>query len=157
MKHRGFSLIELILVLLIIGLGAAFIAPAISNSLINLRLKAATKQLSTVLRYARSRAVASKQTMRVLIDIDNASYSAQIPKGPEDGEAPSGSTAFPADIRFREVTLGGEVQDSGQIALLFYPKGNTSGGEIVLENQHGVVYKITIDPIIGKVKIIRQT
>lgn len=156
MKHRGFTLIELMLVLFIIGLGIAFIAPTVANSLVNVRLKSATKQLSTVLRYARSKAVSNKKTVQVFIDIDNASYSAQVPSSEDLGEGLFGATAFPADISFKEVKIGEDVLTSGKMQLLFYPKGNTSGGEIVLENSRGRIYKITIDPIIGKVKIVNQ-
>ncbi len=152
-KNKGFTLIELILVLLIIGLGTAFIVPTVANSLVNLKLKAATRRLSTVLRYARSRAISSKETMYVVIDIDNASYATQVPNPEASAEELPGSIAFPKNIRFKEVRVGEEVQTSGKIQLLFYPKGNTSGGEIVLENNRGRMYKITIDPILGKVKI----
>ncbi len=156
-KNKGFTLIELMLVLLIIGLGTAFIAPTVANSLVNVRLKAATRRLSAVLRYARSMAVSNKNTVQVFIDIDNASYSAQVPSADNSGEGLSGATAFPADIKFKEVKIGEEVSTSGVVQLLFYPKGNTSGGEIVLENSRGRTYKITIDPIIGKVKITSRT
>jgi hypothetical protein len=53
------------------------------------------------------------------------------------------------------VTIAGEEQTSGRVRLLFYPKGNTSGGEIILENSGGRTYSITIDNLTGKVKIKR--
>lgn len=154
MKNRGFTLIELLIVLFVAGLLSALVAPTISRSLTNLKFKAAVKHLSAVLRYARTKAVSGKHTTQVIIDIDNASYSAQTPTGDSDDEG-SGSTAFPQGVSFREVKIGEDIQSSGQVRFLFYPKGNTSGGEIILENASGQMYKITIDTLLGKVTISR--
>jgi general secretion pathway protein H len=155
MKNRGFTLLELLIVLVIIGIGAAFIAPTVARSLTNLKLKTATKQLAAVLRYARSKAVSSKNTTQVIIDIDNARYSAEISQDKSSTENTGTSAAFPSSVRFKQVKLGEEIHESGLVQLLFYPKGNTSGGEIILENDRYRQYRITIDNLTGKVKINR--
>jgi general secretion pathway protein H len=154
-NDKGFTLLELMIVLAIIGVAVVLIAPTVTGSLTNLRLKTATKQLSTVLRYARSKAVSSKSIIRVIIDIDNASYSASLPENETGTKEKAVSTAFPSEIKFNQVTVGEGVQTEGLVQLLFYPKGNTSGGEIILENTNGRRYKITIDNLTGKVRINR--
>jgi general secretion pathway protein H len=149
MRNKGFTLLELIIVLFIVGMAAAFVAPMVVKSLNNLRLKTATKQLSAVLRYARSKAVSTKNTVQVVLDIDNSSYSAGLPLN----NAALGSNTFPQDVSFKLVKTGGEEHSSGLAQLLFYPKGNTSGGEIIIENTNNRLYKITVDILTGKVKI----
>ncbi len=157
MKDKGFTLLELLVVLFIIGVAAAFIVPNIAGSLANLKLKTATKHLGGILRYARSKAVSNKKTAVVVINIDNASYSAEIPQIKTAQEDVSKPVFFPKEVKFRQITINGETITSDIVKLRFYPKGNTSGGEIILENERGRMYKITIDTLVGKVKNERIT
>jgi general secretion pathway protein H len=65
---RGFTLIELILVLVIIGLLTSLIVPAIT-SLTGLNLKTATRRVAAGLRYARSQAVTTGSDYQVVLNL----------------------------------------------------------------------------------------
>jgi len=65
---RGFTLIELILVLVIIGLLTSLIVPAIT-SLTGLKLKTATRRVAAGLRYARSQAVTTGSDYQVVLNL----------------------------------------------------------------------------------------
>jgi len=54
---RGFTLIEIIIVLVIMGLMAAFAGPRIAKSLGGLSLRTTAKKVAGALRYAKSRSV----------------------------------------------------------------------------------------------------
>ena len=72
--HRGrsgFTLLELIVVLVIIGLMSALIAPRLKGPMGRLDLRTAAKNISSALRYARSQAAAEKTTYVALFDFDN--------------------------------------------------------------------------------------
>ena len=65
---RGFTLIELILVLVIMGLLTSLVAPAIT-SLAGLKLKTATRRVAAGLRYARSQAVTTGSDYQVVFNL----------------------------------------------------------------------------------------
>ena len=72
----GFTLIELILVLVIIGFLTSLVAPAITSTT-GLRLKTTTKRVAAGLRFARSQAVISGSTYRATFDLDNGQVTVE--------------------------------------------------------------------------------
>lgn len=57
MRKNGYSLLELIIVLILISLSAALVTPSLSRFSKTIELKAAAKKVSGILRYCRSEAV----------------------------------------------------------------------------------------------------
>ena len=68
MKGRGFSLIELMVVLILISLSIALVTPSFSRLSRGIELKGAAKKVSAILRYCRSEAVNKGQTYQALYD-----------------------------------------------------------------------------------------
>jgi prepilin-type N-terminal cleavage/methylation domain-containing protein len=66
----GFTLVELIIVLAIAALGAALVLPNVMSTVRNMEIKRAARDLTTVFRYARSRAISSKVTTTVSINLE---------------------------------------------------------------------------------------
>lgn len=64
----GFSLLELVIVILILGIFAALGAPALLSSLDDAHLDAAASEVSTALRYAQLVAAGTGRATRVTID-----------------------------------------------------------------------------------------
>jgi general secretion pathway protein H len=69
-NHRGFTLLELIVVLVIISLMSALVVPKLAGPMSNLDLKTASQKISASLRYARSRAASEKTTYAAVFDFD---------------------------------------------------------------------------------------
>ena len=67
---RGFTLLELIVVLMIIGLMSTLVVPKLVGPMGNLNLKTASQKISASLRYARSQAASEKTTYVALFDFD---------------------------------------------------------------------------------------
>ena len=74
MQSRGFTLVELLVVLFVAGVIAAFVVPSFIGGLRGMRLKGEVKHLAATLRFARSQAVCSKGLAVVKLDIDNGTY-----------------------------------------------------------------------------------
>jgi len=144
-KNRGFTLLELLVVLVILSIVIAIITPRIKKSLDTLQLKTSTRHLAATLRVMRSEAIAKKKTSALLVNLDDQTLTGDLPEG--------GSEAFPEGIKISQVTVGEEEVSSGEAKFKFFPKGNISGGEIVLENNLGWSSRITLDRITGRVKI----
>ncbi|MFC1497387.1 Tfp pilus assembly protein FimT/FimU [Verrucomicrobiota bacterium] len=74
-KQSGFTLIELMLVLMILGFVAAVTVPMLSGSIGKNRLRTASGTVVTAGRYARSMAVLRQQDVALIFDIDSGTVS----------------------------------------------------------------------------------
>ena len=68
MRNKGFSLIELVIVMVIVGLSITLVTPYLSRFSKTIELKAATKKISGILRYYRSEAIQQGKVHQVLFD-----------------------------------------------------------------------------------------
>lgn len=147
--RNGFTLIELVLVLFIIGIAYALAVGILYRSMDNIRLKTAAKDISASLRYARSHAVAGKKIYSFVMNKNGYGlYTEQYDKSDTGRE----KTSFV----FQKILpqgIAAEYQEIEDIRIDFYPQGDSTGGEIRLRNEKGAELLITIEKITGKVKI----
>ena len=177
-KDKGFTLIELILVLVIVGFLTALVAPAIT-SLAGLKLKTATRKMAAGLRYARSQAVTTGSEYQVVFDLGKGemiieslqeeekpySYSDDYEDGEEEEEEEDDSAkrmkkrksyTIPKEVRLARVVIDGEEITEDQAWIDFYPNGSCSGGEIFLMDEKEREYRIALEFITGIVKITEE-
>ena len=69
-RNNGFSLIEMVVVLMITGLAIALVMPSLSRFSSTVELKAAAKKVSAILRYYRSEAINQGKVYQVFFDSD---------------------------------------------------------------------------------------
>lgn len=67
-KNRGFTLIEMVIVMAVIGILASFSIPFLSGTMTNMRLGGAAREIHSVLQQARLRA--AKEQSSVIVDFD---------------------------------------------------------------------------------------
>jgi len=77
-ESRGFTLVELLVVLFVAGVIAAFVIPSFVGGLRGMRLKGEVKHLAATLRFARSQAVCRKGLAVVKLDLDNGTYELTV-------------------------------------------------------------------------------
>jgi general secretion pathway protein H len=138
----GFTLLELILVLslitLILGLSSAFFL----NALPSHRFNATVREISTMIRHARTLALVSGEKSIFTINLDSKQYGI-------DGLASKG---LPPDVDIKVIDpVAGEIR-SGTYQIYFPPSGGIEGGTIVLSRDKRSV-SIQPDPVIGSVVI----
>ncbi len=175
-SRGGFTLLELIVVLVIISLMSALVVPRLVGPMSNLDLKTASQKISASLRYARSQAASEKTTYAALFDFDN-NRLVIINPAPAKGEGsmnnqeaiekmleeqqdqeknrPGGLKTYklPDGVKLAKgVSKEGDV-NSGIFPVFFFPGGGSSGGEITLANEQGRLYKVTVDFITGTVQL----
>ncbi len=71
--RRGFTLLELIVVMLVVGLLMGVSIPAISSAL-DVKKKAAAQKISANIKYLYDRAVLERVYIRLVFDLDNGTY-----------------------------------------------------------------------------------
>lgn len=109
--RKGFTLLELIVVIFIISLTMAIIMPSFWSSDRD-ALKIEAKRISSALRYIYDEAIGKKQTYLLNINLDNKSWS------------------FESEEEFRSFKIEGNVE----IRDLVVPSlGEVSKGEVIIE------------------------
>lgn len=150
MKTKGFTLIELLAVVTIITTICALALPNLGRLLTNIKVRSTVRQVSALLNYARGQAVVHGTNYRVNYDLKEK--SCWITKKEGDGyvrlTGREGKTLFiPEEVAFKT-----EVESTNPVdSITFYPKGISSGGEIIIED-----FRIVVDEITGIVEVLRD-
>lgn len=140
----GFTLLELLVTLLVLALALGLTAPMLNRSTEAVRARAEIAGFSAVLRHARERAITSGTPHAVVIDPD--AHRVDVRAGGPDGEIRHTRT-LPDRVT---------VQASPPPALTvrFEPQGGSSGGDFRVA-AGGVTYRVTVDPLTGRVRSVR--
>ena len=160
MKNRGFSLLELIVVLVLLSLSIALVAPSLSRFSKSVELKAAAKKIAAILRYSRSEAITKGKVYQVLFDsnlllVKVQSMESEDQQEEEKKEAKNPPKAFtlPPGIQMKEIKTESTQYPSDLPAIEFYPNGGSNGGDILLDTQSQKGYKIRVNFLTGSVVI----
>ncbi len=158
----GFTLMELMVVLVIMALTAAFVVPRLGGPLSRLGSVSAAKKTCACLRYARSRAASKKKAYKVVFDIDkniltiSPFYENNEPeKAGGSGKSFDKSYELPQGVFFEElVDSHDRYADSGRFTIVFFPNGGSSGGKIMIKDKKNRKFTIDVDPISGTVRVV---
>ncbi|MEA3486163.1 MAG: prepilin-type N-terminal cleavage/methylation domain-containing protein [Thermodesulfobacteriota bacterium] len=169
----GFTLLELIIVLMIIGIASALVVPRLVGGMGSLDVRTASGKVAASLRYARSQAVSQKINYTAVFDLQRKRLtimpsSESAGEWDDDGADVEKKSAgiqgktydLPGRVAFErvpegDVYMGDEEIDAGIFRIGFYPSGGSDGGEIALANERGRRYTVRVDIITGTVKVAR--
>lgn len=121
---RGFTLLELIIVLLISVLGFAVVGSNISSGNQSTRIQAAARDIASALRYAHGQALMSRQPVSVTVNLDDNSYSIS-----NSGKIYHLDSQIDISVTVAEE----EFNDGQQAGIRFFGDGSSTGGRITLE------------------------
>ncbi len=140
---RGFTLLELLVVLFIMVLGFSVVGVNLSSGSDGAALKAAARDLVSALRYARGQALMTHQEETVTLDLAENSYTV------------SGRTKnylIPKTIALTVVSAQSELTGVGKANMRFFSDGSSTGGRITLE-QGRSAWEININWLTGQIKL----
>lgn len=141
-RSQGFTLLELLVVLVIMALGFSAIAISLSSGNEATELKATARDIASGLRYARGTSLMSHREATLTIDFAENQYAVT-------GQDKIHS--IPQNIDVTMHTGQSELVD-GTGSIRFFPDGSSSGGWIKLE--HGkLAWRIDINWLTGQVEI----
>lgn len=132
MKSRGFSLIELLVVLILLGIMAGVTGPAVGRFLDSLELKKQTEKVMATIRYARLAAITHGKLLVMTVS---------------EGEEGRSLTLSGAVEEVRSLGLSEETTlEVDPPELVFLPEGYATPGTLLLKS--GVRSEtIVIDPL----------
>jgi general secretion pathway protein H len=144
-NSRGFSLLELILVLMVLGLSGLIVLPNIEKGLRDRDVRRSAVSLAAAARELRSQALYKGMPQQLILNIAENSYRV----------ARNGEVHFPSSVKVASV-VGGEVLDNGSRQFSFFPNGSTFGGRIELSSgADSTAYSIRFHPLTGNINVMR--
>ncbi len=139
----GFTLLELLVVITIIGLIYALLPAGIFGGREGVELRATARQVAEDLRRARGQAIAGNREVAFLLDLEARRFG--IPGRGALAELPEGVEA--------EVLTVNEVQSEvGQARIQFFPDGSSTGGAVTLSGA-GARYEVSVRWLTGEVRL----
>ncbi len=151
-RQSGFSIIEIIIAIAIVGILALTFVPKMEDALVAIRLRAAAEKMIDDIRYISSYAIANHDTTWLVVDTANNRYG--IYEGPTAGSRtllhdPSTNKAaqFEFQTHFPGVSItGADFDGDAEMSIDWW--GTPSAGGTVTLNSSKV---ITIEPGTGYV------
>jgi general secretion pathway protein H len=143
-NSRGFSLLELILVLMVLGLSGLIVLPNVEKGLRDRDLRRSALALAAAARELRSQALYQGMPQQLVVNLSESSY-----------RVARNEVHFPPNVKISSVA-GGEVLDNGSRQFLFFPNGSTFGGRIDLSSGiDSTSYSIRLHPLTGTINVMR--
>jgi general secretion pathway protein H len=142
--NRGFTLLELMLVLLLLGVSMAIVLPNIDKGLNDREVRVSALSLAAVARDLRSRALFDGVPQELAVNLPQNSYLV----------AQSREVHLPPDVKFVSID-GGQTMDRDVKKFYFFPNGSSLGGTIVLSGEKSVSYLVRLEALTGKVEVSR--
>jgi general secretion pathway protein H len=141
---RGFSLLEIIVVVGLISLLMTFAAYAINKQLPGQQLRSSAKQLAAELRFTKSQAMVTGEAQSFQINAKTREW-----KGPKNH-----SGVLPKSLDVIATTARSEQPESDTAAIKFFPDGAATGGRIVLQHKTAK-WQVDVKWLTGEVTVTK--
>lgn len=145
-RRSGFTLLELLVILVLLGAASAVIVPSFTGGMLGLQLETSSRDLITRMRQARVDAVAGQSVCRVVLGTGLAEDTKYFLV--DEYGRKINSYELP-----RGITLTSEQELP--LTISFYPNGRSSGGRFQLRRDGGRELTIEVDPITGFGKVLQ--
>lgn len=153
--EAGFTLLELLVVLVLATLMLSLVVPRFAAVVPGVELKSTTQKTASLLRYARSRAMAESRL--IAVDLDPDAHALRMSHRDEPIDLPDSIALTLNDEG--ALALGSEIvvpatdgDPASASSIRFYPDGSSSGGRLQLAGSSGR-YEISVDWLTGQVRI----
>jgi len=156
----GFTLLEMMMVLVLMGLLTALTLPLFSGTMTQLEMRKTVQEMVSVVRHAREKAVLEQAPQWVGLDLMEDYYWLEEGYADEEiGSVPEGEkfSSLPRQVDLKHFEWMGGGKESERAWIQFYPDGSSSGGSITLVNRSGNrAARISLNPFTGLVRVVMR-
>ena len=146
MNRKGMTLVELIIIMVIVGIGATLLAPNIGAWLPTYRLKSATRDVVSAMRVAQLKAISTNTTYRISFDLGAGSFIVQYRDSGGNFVNDELTGTLPGGVQIKATTFGGGIVD-------FNANSTATDGNISLRNTKGTEKTIRLSGLTGRVRV----
>ncbi len=141
-NSRGFTLMEIVLVLIILGLTASLVIPRVGGGWKRMEDREFLQEFTQVLRSSRLYAMNSNQVVAFRLNGEERAYGKSRPP----------SNSIPQNV---DIFADGLDRDpeSGDFMILFYPDGSMTGTDLEIVFDGERIFRIHIHPLFGTVEV----
>jgi general secretion pathway protein H len=141
--QQGFTLLELMVVIGILALAVAIVAPSLNRARLSLTVRSAAYELAAGLRAARAAAQSGNRVEIVTLDLSRRGYWA---------EGVVARRTFPANVAVELAVPESERLGPAAGRVRFFPDGSASGASVVLSDGRRAA-SVLVDWLNGDVRI----
>ena len=159
-RGDGFTLLELLVVILILSVVASIGVLAVKRSLGGIQVRTACRSLVQVMNYARLAAVEERIPYEVRFDTKAASYwlnplgeEAETDKNPTRHLPPA--RFLPEGVFLRITTERTEDGEDGEKAVVFHPDGGADLAVIHVGDNQDYIHTLITSPATGQVRDLK--
>jgi general secretion pathway protein H len=142
-RPRGFTILEVLVVLVIAAAAYAVMASTFTRSASSGDLKAAARSLASGLRQAQTTAMTTRRDVLLTVDVEAREFQVA-------GDA--AVRKLPERVDLKLFTAQDEVASDRSGAIRFYPDGSSTGGRITVSSGERK-YLVDVDWLTGRVSI----
>jgi general secretion pathway protein H len=139
---RGFTLLELVVVLIVMALVAVTAVPPLVGQLGSVQARTAAREVAAALRQTRSDAIGANVDLAFAVDADARTYAIE-------GRPPH---RLPIELAISLFTAESERLSRTAGAIRFFPDGSSTGGEIALASAAGTSV-VRVEWLTGQIRI----
>lgn len=156
--ERGFTLVELGMVILVLGIVMATVMPRFSGTFERQQLRSTVNVVHGTVRYVHAHAALTKRIYRVLFNLDNPQVMSVCYLSGDTCILETGRElrdyAFPPNVRILDVVSpqGVKIRE-GLAATHFHPTGLAEPSVIHLITDSNQKITLIIEPLAGRVKV----
>ena len=156
---KGYTFIELTVVVVLIGLMMALTVPRFRYALLTDDLKAATRKLVAMIKGIRSEAIREQKGLVLNFDLESNRFwlESEAMSEEERLDSQEKASALPEGVRFLDIWLKGEgKKQGGETAIRFHKKGYVQPSAIHLSSEDGRELTLVLSPFLGRVQVLEK-
>jgi general secretion pathway protein H len=142
-RANGFTLLEMLAVILLIGIAAAAVSISVTQGLASARVRAASSELAGALRATRAQAIVRGQEQN--FDVDTHANSYRNVKRQE--------IFLPKGLRLSITSAKEDQPNQHSGRIRFFPDGSSTGGRITLQSGKRQ-WHVNVSWLTGEVRVV---
>jgi general secretion pathway protein H len=142
-RARGFTLLEMLAVILLIGIAAAAVSISVTQGLASARINAASSELAGALRATRAQAIVRGQEENFDVDTHADTYR----------NVKQQDVRLPKGLRLSITSAKDDQPNDHTGRIRFFPDGSSTGGRITLQSGKRQ-WHVNVSWLTGEVRVV---